>query len=57
MALGSAVAVTDGFGFTVSSTVADPVQPLLSVPVTLYVVVAVGQTLMVVPESVPGCHE
>ena len=36
------MAVTVGRGFTVSVTVAVPVQPAAVVPVTLYVVVMVG---------------
>jgi len=40
--VGDAVAVIFGSGFTVSVTVAIPVQPVVLVPVTLYVVVLVG---------------
>jgi len=38
---------TVGNGLTVTTTLAELVQPLLSVPVTVYVVVAVGDTVIV----------
>ena len=38
-----------GFGLTVTTTVADLVQPLAEVPVMVYVVVAVGQALTLAP--------
>jgi hypothetical protein len=41
----AAVAVTVGNGFTVTVTVAVPVQPAADVPVTEYVVVVVGLTV------------
>jgi fatty acid desaturase len=57
MAEGLAEAVTIGLLFTVTLTVTEPVHPLLSVPVTVYTVEAVGHTFTVVPESGPGSHE
>lgn len=41
---------------TVMVRVAVPVQPFAAVPVTVYVVVVVGETVTVVPESGPGVH-
>jgi len=41
---GDALAVTVGNGFTVTVTVAVPVQPAADVPVTEYVVVVAGLT-------------
>lgn len=49
------VVVTVGDGDTVISRVAVPVQPML-VPVTVYVVVIVGETVTVVPLKLPGIH-
>ena len=46
IAAGLADAVTDGNGFTVTLTVAVPVHPAPVVPVTVYVVVALGVTVM-----------
>ncbi len=43
---GLAEAVTDGNGFTVTLTVAVPVHPAVLVPVTVYVVVELGVTVM-----------
>jgi len=43
---GLAVAATDGNGFTVTLTVAVPVHPTLLDPVTVYVVLLVGVTVM-----------
>jgi len=43
---GLAIAVTDGNEFTVTLTVAVPVHPAALVPVTVYVVVALGVTVM-----------
>lgn len=43
---GDAVATTVGSGFTVTVTVAVPEQPAAVVPVTLYVVVVVGLTVL-----------
>jgi hypothetical protein len=48
-------ALTTGDGFTLITCVAVPLQPLL-VPVTVYVVIAVGETLTVAPVSEPGIH-
>jgi hypothetical protein len=42
-------AVTDGNGFTVTLTVAVPVHPAVLVPVTVYVVVALGVTVLLAP--------
>ena len=41
---------------TVINLVAVLVQPFAFVPVTVYVVVVAGDTLIVVPLSPPGCH-
>jgi hypothetical protein len=57
IAAGEAKAVTTGFGFTVTVTVAEPVHPDPEDPVTVYVVLLLGQTLTVVPLRLPGCHE
>jgi hypothetical protein len=46
--------VTVGEGFTVMVRVAVFVHPLAEVPVTVYVVVVVGETVTVVPVSEPG---
>jgi len=46
IAAGLADAVTDGNGFTVTLTVAVPVHPAVFVPVTVYVVVELGVTVM-----------
>ena len=46
IAAGLAVALTDGNGFTVTLTVAVAVHPAVVVPVTEYVVVALGVTVM-----------
>lgn len=46
MAAGVAVAAIVGNGFTVTVTVAVPEQPNAVVPVTLYVVVIVGFTVL-----------
>ena len=54
---GKAVAVTAGIGLTVTSTVAVPEHPEIVVPVTEYVVVELGVTLMMVPDKLPGIHE
>ena len=43
---GLAEAVTDGIGFTVTLTVAVPEHPSAAVPVTEYVVVELGVTVM-----------
>jgi hypothetical protein len=55
MAAGVAVAVTVGKGFTVRVTVVVPVHPHASLPVTLYVVVAVGFAVKLAPVPV-GLH-
>jgi hypothetical protein len=49
IAAGLAVAVTNGNGFTVTLTVAVPVHPAVLVPVTVYVVVPVGDTVLELP--------
>jgi len=46
IAAGLAVALTDGNGFTVTLTVAVAVHPAVVVPVTEYVVVELGVTVM-----------
>jgi hypothetical protein len=50
------VVPTLGNAFTVMSRVAVAVHPLAPVPVTVYVVVLAGDTLMVVPVNDPGCQ-
>jgi len=50
---GLAAAVTVGNGFTVTLTVAVPVHPAELVPVTVYVVVALGVTVLLVPVPNP----
>lgn len=47
---GSAVAIIVGNGFTVILTVAVPVHPSVLVPVTVYVVVLDGVTVIELPE-------
>lgn len=49
-------AVTVGVAMTVIARVAVAVQPLAAVPVTVYVVVPVGETVTGEPESDPGIH-
>ena len=49
IAAGLADALTDGNGFTVTLTVAVPVHPSAVVPVTVYVVVLVGDTVLELP--------
>jgi hypothetical protein len=49
IAVGLADAVTDGNGFTVTLTVAVPVHPAVLVPVTEYVVVVLGVTVLLAP--------
>lgn len=49
-------AVTDGEIFTVMVRVAVPVQPFAAVPVTVYVVVVVGDTVTGDPVRLPGIH-
>jgi hypothetical protein len=49
-----AFAVIVGAGFTVTVALAVPVHPLTSVPVTVYVVVEVGESETGDPESDPG---
>ena len=49
------VVVTVGEGFTVMTRVAVPLHPA-EVPVTVYVVVVVGETVTGLPESEPGIH-
>jgi hypothetical protein len=50
------VVPTLGNAFTVMSRVAVALHPLAPVPVTVYVVVLAGDTLMVVPVNDPGCQ-
>jgi hypothetical protein len=50
------VAVTAGEAFTLTVTVEVFTQPLASVPVTVYVVVVVGDTVTDEPERLPGFH-
>lgn len=50
------VAVTFGVAFTVMTCVAVFEQPAETVPVTVYVVVVVGETVTEVPLSDPGIH-
>ena len=54
-AVGDAVAVTVGSGFTVRVTVLVPVQPAAVVPVTLYVVVVEGVAVKLAPDPL-GLH-
>jgi hypothetical protein len=49
IAAGLAVAVTVGNGLTVTLTVAVPEHPAVLVPVTVYVVVALGVTVLLAP--------
>ena len=51
---GLLVAVTVGFAFTVNVMVVVFVQPEALAPVTVYVVVTVGDTLTGVPIKPPG---
>jgi len=57
IAAGEAVAPTTGMGLTVTVTVEVPLHPAADKPITVYTVVAVGQTLTVVPARVPGIQE
>jgi LysM repeat protein len=50
------LAVTVGNGLTVTPTVAVFTQPLAFVPVTVYVVLAVGDTVTDEPDKLPGFH-
>lgn len=50
------VAVTVGEAITATATVAVFVHPLAAVPVTVYVVFPVGETVTGEPESDPGIH-
>jgi hypothetical protein len=52
----AAVAVTVGNAFTLTVTVAVFTQPLALVPVTVYVVVVVGDTVTDEPDKLPGFH-
>ena len=54
--VGEAEAVTFNKVFTVIVTVAVLVQPWAVVPVTVYVVLAVGLTVMLFPVIFPGCQ-
>ena len=53
IAAGLADADTVGNGFTVTLTVAVPVHPAVLVPVTVYVVVALGVTVLLAPLPKP----
>ena len=53
---GAADVLTVGRAFTVTVTVAVFVQPLAAVPVTVYVVVATGVTVLVAPVPNPWLH-
>jgi hypothetical protein len=53
MDVGLADAVTVGNGFTVTLTVAVPVHPAALVPVTVYVVVVLGVTVLLTPVPNP----
>ena len=53
IAAGLADAVTVGNGFTVTLTVVVPVHPVVLVPVTVYVVVALGVTVLLAPVPNP----
>lgn len=50
------VTVSVGAGFTVIARVPVPVQPAALVPVTVYVVVAAGETVTGLPDNEPGIH-
>jgi len=50
----AAVALTVGVGLTVIKRVEVLVQPFAAVPVTVYVVVVVGETVTLVPVNDPG---
>jgi hypothetical protein len=50
------LAVTVGNGLTVIVRVAVPTQPANDVPVTVYVVVVVGETVTDEPDKLPGFH-
>jgi hypothetical protein len=50
------VMVSVGAGFTVIARVAVAVHPAALVPVTVYVVFAVGETVIGLPEMFPGFH-
>ncbi len=52
----AAVAVTVGNAFTLTVTVAVFTQPADDVPVTVYVVVLVGDTVTDEPDKLPGFH-
>lgn len=54
--MGRALIPTVGFVLTVTVTVLVLLQPLPSVPVTVYVVVALGVTLWLLPFKLPGCQ-
>lgn len=53
---GVAEGVKTGFGFTVTTTLLEPVQPA-AVAVTVYVVVEFGLTVTGEPGKLPGIHE
>jgi len=50
----AAAALTVGNGLTVTATVDVPVHPFAPVPVTVYVVEVVGETVTLDPDKLPG---
>jgi hypothetical protein len=56
MVIADGETVTVGVGTTVTVTCAEEVQPFAAVPTIVYVVVAAGVTVTVVPLNAPGFH-
>jgi hypothetical protein len=52
-----ALNVTVGVALTMIVVVLESTQPLTSVPITVYVVFAVGETVTPLPVNAPGIHE